>query len=34
MFEVIRLFGEYINSHNDKTAERIYYYLCSIYYSK
>lgn len=34
MFEVIRLLGEYVNSHNYKTAERIYYYLCSIYYSR
>ena len=32
MREVIRLLGEYINSHNDKTDKGIYYFLCSIYY--
>ena len=32
MHNIIRLLGEYINSHNDKLAEGVYYYLCSIYY--
>lgn len=32
MRNIIRLLGEYINNHNDKLAESVYYYLCSIIY--
>ena len=32
MKEIIRKLGEYINHHNDKFAEGLYYLLASIYY--
>lgn len=32
MGEEIRKLGEYINNHNDKRAEDLYYALCAIHY--
>lgn len=32
MKEIIRKLGEYINAHNDKLAEFVYYTLARIYY--
>lgn len=32
MREIIRKLGEYINHHNDKYAEALYYVLCGIIY--
>ena len=32
MRTIIRLLGEYINNHNDRAIERIYYFICNIYY--
>ena len=32
MGEEIRKLGEYINNHNDKYAEDLYYTLCAIHY--
>ena len=30
--QIIQELGEYINSHNCKVLENLYYALCSIYY--
>lgn len=32
MRDIIANLGQYINNHNDKLAEFIYYTLCNIYY--
>jgi hypothetical protein len=34
MKEIIRHLGEYINSHDDKLMENLYYILALLYYGK